>query len=42
MKQQYEGLTDQEYQTLQEIKNWGLNQNRSNRQKSLDLGIEFL
>ena len=43
MDTNYKGLTMDEYQQLQEIKNWGTSNNRENRQnKSLDLGLEWL
>lgn len=32
----YEGLTIEEYMTIQKIKEYGLNNNRQNRNKSLE------
>jgi hypothetical protein len=40
-----EGLTMEEYQQIQQIRNWGISHNREAREinnRSLDLGVEWL
>ena len=45
MIQDYKQLTNEEYLQLKEIKDWGINHNKEQRQlnnRGIDLGIEFL